>query len=298
MKRSGLAILLLLVLGSIALNRKSIAPPQMPPLPAVSPKYLPIILFDGKSLSGFYTWLVDTKKEDPRGVFSVKDGMIRISGDGFGYLATEHRYYNYELIAEFKWGEKNFRGREKKARDSGIFLHANGTDGNSFDGNGAYKAAIECQIMEGAVGDLLKIRGTWRVQGDGFRREVMLRPEWIANVSDEVDDDGYHWWKEGGNALWNSDEAGRMNWKLKDARWKDELSFRGKQDVESALGEWTRVRCICREKTIVVFVNDQKVNQVQQLNVQAGQILLQCEGSEIYFRRLELRPLPKIEEVK
>ena len=31
------------------------------------PQYRP--LFNGKDLTGFYTWLVDTKREDPRRVF-------------------------------------------------------------------------------------------------------------------------------------------------------------------------------------------------------------------------------------
>src|SRR6185295_7406358 len=74
---------------------------------------------------------------------------------------------NYHLIAEFKWGERNWSWGDRigKARDSGIFLHSIGPEGNSHDGNGAFKAAIECQIMQGAVGDLLLIRGT---NADGF----------------------------------------------------------------------------------------------------------------------------------
>jgi hypothetical protein len=314
MRRTSFGILLLLLLVSMrdgeegAAQRKKATPfPKFPePPPAVSPKDEPIVLFNGKDLSGFYTWLLDTKKEDPRKVFSVHDKMIHISGDGFGYLATEKRYANYELIAEFKWGEKNFRGRENKARDSGIFLHANGTDGNSFDGKGAYKAAIECQIMEGAVGDLLKIGGKWIVQLDGFKAEIETWPGWLANVSDQVDADGYRWWKKGGKALWNREQAGRLNWKAKDANWKDVFGFRGKQDVDNPLGEWTRIECTCWDDTITVAVNDQVVNQIKdclvfkinKTDVSAGQILLQCEGSEIFFRRLELHPLPKIEEVK
>src|SRR5881296_123645 len=54
-----------------------------------------IHLFNGKDLSGFYTWLVDTKREDPRHVFVVTNGVIRISGEGLGYLATEKEYQDY-----------------------------------------------------------------------------------------------------------------------------------------------------------------------------------------------------------
>jgi hypothetical protein len=271
---------------------------EIKPPPAHSPNGEPIILFNGKDLSGFTTWLVDTKREDPRGVFSVKDGMIRISGDGFGYLATEKHYKDYELLAEFRWGEKNLREREGKARDSGIFLHAEGPDGNSPDGNGAYKGAIECQIMEGAVGDLLKIRGTWPGEfvrsGYTFRYEKWVRPKWTANVSEEKDAEGYRWWRKDGEEMKDEGLVGRLNWKDKDPEWKDVWGFRGKKDVEKPAGEWNRINVVCVGNAITVVVNDEVVNRIRGANLESGQILLQCEGSEIFFRRLELRALPVV----
>ncbi len=45
-------------------------------------------LFNGKNLDGLTPWLKDTKREDPKNVFRVADGVIHMSGDGFGYLAT------------------------------------------------------------------------------------------------------------------------------------------------------------------------------------------------------------------
>ena len=103
-----------------------------------------IALFNGKDLAGFYTWLVDTKREDPRHVFTVTNGMIHISGEGLGYLATESEYRNYHLSIEFKWGteSRSWGDRAGKARDSGILLHAIGPDGNSDDGHGAFASDI------------------------------------------------------------------------------------------------------------------------------------------------------------
>lgn len=98
-----------------------------------------VSLFNGRDLAGWKSWLADTKQDDPRGVFSVRDGAIRISGDGRGYLATEKSYRDYRLVVEFRWGEKNFLDRTAAARDAGLFLHSQGPDGNSFDGDGAYR---------------------------------------------------------------------------------------------------------------------------------------------------------------
>jgi hypothetical protein len=46
-------------------------------------------LFNGKDLSGLTTWLRGTKRDDHRQVFAARDGLLHISGDGFGYVATD-----------------------------------------------------------------------------------------------------------------------------------------------------------------------------------------------------------------
>jgi hypothetical protein len=246
----------------------------------------PLRLFNGKDLSGFHTWLQDTKRDDPRGVFSVTpDGLLRISGDGFGYLSTDKAYRDYRLVVEFKWGGRNFRGRERNARDSGIFLHSAGPDGNSFDGSGAFKAAIECQVMQGSVGDLLLINGK---DADGARIPVGL----TASAAPKRDGEGYPIWDPNGKPV-TLDGGGRLTWFGKDRRWQDVLDFRGPGDVESAGDEWTRVECVCDGDRITVLVNGVGVNEATRVKPSEGPILLQCEGSEINFRRVELEPLRK-----
>ncbi|MYA78980.1 MAG: DUF1080 domain-containing protein [Acidobacteriia bacterium] len=59
-----------------------------------------IRLFDGKSLDGFYTWMKDTQREDPRKVFRVTDGMLHVTGDGLGGLVTNKEYRDYHCILE------------------------------------------------------------------------------------------------------------------------------------------------------------------------------------------------------
>ena len=47
-------------------------------------------LFNGKDLSGWYTFLKERGKNvDPKGVFSVANGVIRITGEEWGGLVTE-----------------------------------------------------------------------------------------------------------------------------------------------------------------------------------------------------------------
>ena len=83
-----------------------------------SPKDGPIALFNGKDLSGLTTWLKDAKREDPRKVFTVHDGMIHASGDGMGYLATGKEYKDYRLVVEYKWGRRRTAASTSGIRES------------------------------------------------------------------------------------------------------------------------------------------------------------------------------------
>ena len=163
--------------------------------PAISPEDEPIVLFNGKDLSGFYTWMSDTQYEDPRKVFTVtkdSDGtpVIRMSGDGYGGLITEQRYTNYHLIVEYRWGELTWGDRKTATKDSGILLHAHGDDGNHGSGRGKspWITSIEFQIIEGGVGDLLVLSGT---NNDGSESISSLTCEFTK------DRDGEMVWKKG-----------------------------------------------------------------------------------------------------
>lgn len=71
------------------------------------------------------------------------------------------------------------------------------------------------------------------------------------------------------------------------------LDTRGKDDVESPLGEWTRVECVCAGNTITVSVNDTVVNKAYDVFPAGGKVLLQSEGFEYDVRAFEIHPLKK-----
>jgi hypothetical protein len=239
-------------------------------------------LFNGTNLAGLYTWLKEAKRQDPKGIFTSTNGMIRLL-PSLGYLATERAYQDYELHLQFKWGSAVSSWRKGKARDSGVFLHATGPDGNSHDGNGAFMAAIECNLFQGATGDFLLIRGN---DADG----KLIAPRITAFVSEQRDADGWPWCRSSGRTQ-TIERWGRLNWINKSPQWQDQLDFRGEHDVERPYGEWNHLRCVCAGATIRVELNGQLVNMARDVSPRAGKILLQSEGSEIFFRQFELRPL-------
>src|SRR5689334_23110308 len=79
----------------------------------------PIKLLNGRDLNGWYTWTRNSKYEDPRKVFSIVDGQLRISGEEWGGVATRDMYRDYHLIVEWRWGGPALGERANKARDSG-----------------------------------------------------------------------------------------------------------------------------------------------------------------------------------
>jgi hypothetical protein len=245
-----------------------------------------IHLFDGKSLAPFYTWLVDDHREDPLRVFTVVDQVdgapaIRVSGERWGGLVTRESYRDYRLVVEFRWGLATWGERRNAARDSGILIHGQGADGNTgADGNGAWMRSVEAQIIEGGVGDIILV--------GGFEdRGPRLTPHLTARV--RKDRDGEAVFDPKGES--HEFASGRINWLGRDVDWQDRLGFRGKHDVESPYGEWTRLEVIADGDRVTNVVNGKVVSEGSRSGLTEGKILVQSEGAEIYFRRIDLEPL-------
>jgi hypothetical protein len=116
-----------------------------------------VSLFNGKDLSGWYTFIPHKDgadpKTDPKGVFKVEDGVIHVSGEEFGCLTTKNEYENYRLKLEVKWGDKKWPPRLNDRRDSGILVHCVGPDK-------IWTKSLECQIQEHDFGDFHLVGGT------------------------------------------------------------------------------------------------------------------------------------------
>lgn len=235
--------------------------------------------------SVYYTWLADAHYEDPRNIFQMQDdGILRISGDGYGGLVTHKEYSDYYLVLEYRWGTKTWGDRKDRARDSGILLHSQGPDGNfggSKDKPGPWMTSIEFQIIEGGVGDILVLRGKDK---DGKEMKA------LATCEVERDRDGEPCWKEGAPA--EEFKSGRINWFGRDPDWTDKLDIRGPQDPDSPGQGWTKIECYAKGDTLTYLVNGVVVNRASRVYPTQGKLLLQTEGAEMFVRKFELQPLP------
>ena len=198
-------------------------------------------LFNGTDLKGWYTFL-DTKgkNNDPEKVFTVNNKLLHITGQEFGYIATDKSYKDFHLVVEFKWGTKKYspRAADTTKRDNGIcfFVPANAIDK-------VWPKSIECQIQEGDVGDIWLIDYT-TVVVDGKRTVA-----------------------------------------------KDYNRVQKKKDGEKPNGEWNRVEVIANKGKLTYIVNGIVVNEAESPSETEGKILVQSEGAEIYYRKIEITEL-------
>ena len=239
---------------------------------------IPARLFNGKDLLGFSTWLSDSKHEDPKQTFRVTDGMLHVTGEGRGYIATKKSYTNYRISFEYRWGTKTDGG--KYVRNSGLMLHCTGQDG-STSGN-RWVTSLEVQLAQGCEGDFIVIRGKDR---DGNAIPATITSETAVAADKKTR------WKKGGKAVKYS---GRQFWWSKHQPFfKELLDTRGKDDIASPYGKWTRVDVMCVNKRVTVRVNGQTVNECFNVFPSSGRIAFQNEGHEVFFRNIrlaEIRP--------
>lgn len=102
-----------------------------------------IQIFNGKDLSNWTFYLRDPSV-DPSGVFTVREGVIHIKGDPFGYMRTRDTYSEYKFQLEYRW--------PKEATNSGVFIHAIPPDT-------IWIKTFECQLAAGKAGDLICMNG-------------------------------------------------------------------------------------------------------------------------------------------
>jgi len=93
------------------------------------------MLFNGKDLDG---WFSMTRDPEPgvtltEPTFSVRDGVLRISGQPFGYIRTEKMYGDYTLHFEWRWAGQR--------ADSGFFNRLQ-------EGDKVWPTGIQLQVRE------------------------------------------------------------------------------------------------------------------------------------------------------
>ena len=228
-----------------------------------------ISLFNGKDLSGWYTFLQQSgRNNDPKKIFKVERGMIHLYGlsatnevQETGYLASEREFSHCRIRVQYKWGEKRFPPGEEEPRDSGLFYYLTGADG-PLD----LARALQLQIAESNTGDLL-ISGGLQVTTS---IESELPPTYSAGLLP-------HRRGSGSRIAKSADFEDRKGWNT----------------VEVIL-DGQRVTHIVNGRVVLRAWNLRQPDPSdpsKMISVDHGRLLLEGAGSEVWFRNLQMKPL-------
>lgn len=284
--------------------------------------------FNGQDLAGFHTYLGVPHGEeeplglnnDPRHVFSVPTngehkGHLRISGEVNGALETEKEYENYHLTAEYQWGETRWAPREDEERLSGLALHCTGAEGSSHK---AWRPGFRCRILdEQGAGDLVPFPTMANKLSVAVEAEVI---KGFATKKSATTEPKSH---EGSDPEKSSrsKKTKRDREKTHETHNKVEilryfynpgfpLTTVTTNTVIHHLGaprvvpqpshstrpldtRWHTVECLCFEDKLTIRWDGRTVLEASKLSQSRGKIQIISDGAEVFFRKIELKPIAK-----
>lgn len=209
---------------------------------------------------------------DPLKVFNVEtvDGRpaIHVTGQGFGTITTNESFGNFRLRLQFKWGERKWGYKLHAPRDAGLLYFCHGELG--FD-HKTWPRSIEFQIQEHDCGDL-----------------YALATQITVNAVPR-------------DRLWLYDPAGQPT--LFVGRPPIGNRCVKRVDAEKPNGEWNTLDLVCLGADSIHVVNGtvvMRLHHAQRLDrgepepLAAGQVSLQTEGAELYYRDIEIAPITAV----
>ena len=217
-------------------------------------------LFNGENLEGwssrYVTSGVEGKTADA--FFKAGNGQIHVypeekhgSKQPFAVLLTDAEYGDYALTLEYKWGEAKFHPRMDKLKDAGLLYHAHG-----FSKQFGWPLSMEYQIQDTDTGNSYGIGTHYGATVNGKWQEKGDFKRIVGILHD-------HMFEVDG---WN----------------KVELLVRGDKSIHKVNG-----------KEVIRISNFKQWDSLTQqwLPLVRGQIVLQAEGAEVFYRNIMIRPL-------
>jgi len=209
------------------------------------------------------------KNADPLHVFTVEtvDGRpaIHITGQGFGVITTAESFENFHARLQIKWGTRKWGAKLNSPRDTGLLYFVHGEPG--YD-HATWPRSIEFQIQEHDMGDLYALG---------------------AQITVDARHDG---------RLWRYDPKGTPTLFVQKLPVGNRCIKLG--DPEKPNGEWNTLDLYCVGGDSVHVVNGtvvMRLHNAQRLDgatpapLSRGQLSLQTEGAEVYFRDVAITPI-------
>lgn len=213
---------------------------------------------------------------DIKNVFSVINengtSVLKITGEIYGGLTTKAIYSNYYFSAMFKWGEKKWAPRLDTKRDTGILYHCYGNHGRFWK---TWKTSLEFQVQETDLGDFISIGGNSAKPKVGGPI-VDIRGDFKDEKKFDPNSDVY---SKGLGYIQASSEPDAPH-----GEWNHlELYVIGNDAVHVVNG-------------VVVMVVENAMNPETNTPLIEGQIQIQSEAAECYYKDIVITPITKFPE--
>lgn len=198
---------------------------------------------------------------------------LNISGEIYGCITTKANYSNYHFSTMFRWGNKKWEPRLDRRKDSGILYHSYGDYGRFWN---TWKTCLEFQVQETDLGDFISLNGNTaspKVAGPS----VVIRgndkdgtKQYNPNSDTYFEGKGYiHAYLEPQNP--------HGSWNLL------ELYVIGNDAVHVVNGK-------------IVMVVENAINPETNTPLTEGQIQIQSEAAECYYKDMTITPITEFPE--
>lgn len=203
---------------------------------------------------------------DQKKVFSTQQEgeatVLRITGEIYGGLTTKQSFQDFHLSTEFRWGDKKWAPRTHAKRDSGLLYHCRGEHGAFWS---VWKSCLEYQVQETDLGDLYPLAGA------GAQSKFR-----VIDEKSRVFDPTAPWaYPKGSVSAFPEPDRAHGEWNLL------EIYALGDSAVHLANGK-------------VVLALNKATLKGKPLN--SGQIQIQSEGAECFYRNLRLTKITAFPE--
>ena len=235
------------------------------------------LLENGDLSKHWYTWLKgEGRDSDTNKVFTAEGSTLRVSGEAMGCVTTRKAYRDYRLSLEYRYVDNDVQLNKEDARDGGILFHSTGEDGAFW---GIWMNSFECNIIQGATGDLI-------VVGDAKARPGVYRCK--GRVDPDTKGKECQRWSPDGEAV-SIVDWGRIRRPDVNPSWKN-LKSEPLSPNERPVGEWNKVEVVCVGDKAEFYFNGMKTGEYWDVNPSSGRIQLQSEGFGIEYRDIVLEP--------
>jgi len=198
---------------------------------------------------------------------------LNITGEIYGCITTKETYSNYHFSTMFKWGNKKWAPRLDRRKDTGILYHSYGEHGRFW---ATWKTCLEFQVQETDLGDFISLGG---------------------NTAEP---------KVGGPIV---EIRGDAEAKVKQYNPNFDTYFEGKGYINAYLepqsphGDWNHLELYVIGNDAVHVVNGKVVMVVENaINPETnkplteGQIQIQSEAAECYYKDMTITPITEFPE--